>query len=94
MANQRPTKFPANSVGPQIRRLRVARDWSQAKLALRLQLSGLDIRRDVLGQIEAQLHCLNDTDIIYFARALGVREADLFASFQNRPIKILVKKLL
>lgn len=94
MANQRPTKFPANRVGPQIRRLRVARDWSQAKLAERLQLRGLDIRRDVVGQMESQLHCISDIDIIYVARALGVREADLFASVQNMPIKVIVRKLL
>jgi transcriptional regulator with XRE-family HTH domain len=77
------TKYPANSLGPQIRRLRVARGWSQAKLALRIQLSGLDIRRDVVGQMESQLHCIKDTDITFFARAFGVREADLFANFQK-----------
>jgi transcriptional regulator with XRE-family HTH domain len=79
----RQTKFPANYLGPQIRRLRVARGWSQAKLAVRLQLSGLDIRRDVLGQMEAQVHCIKDKDIIHLARALEVRESDLFNSFQK-----------
>jgi transcriptional regulator with XRE-family HTH domain len=57
MTNGKPrrTKFPANLVGPQIRRLRAARGWSQTKLALRLQLSGLNIGREVLAQIEAQM---------------------------------------
>jgi ribosome-binding protein aMBF1 (putative translation factor) len=38
------TRIPANLVGPQIRRLRVERGWSQAKLAMQFQLRGLDIR--------------------------------------------------
>jgi transcriptional regulator with XRE-family HTH domain len=83
MTNGKPrrTKFPANLVGPQIRRLRAARGWSQTKLALRLQLSGLNIGREVLAQIEAQTHCLKDKDILYFAHALKVDLADLY--FRN-----------
>ena len=80
MANDKiqSTKSPANLLGPQIRRLRTARGWSQSKLATRLQLNGVDIRRDVVGQIESQLHCIKDKDIPHFARALGVSLADLF----------------
>jgi transcriptional regulator with XRE-family HTH domain len=85
MTNGKPrrTKFPANLVGPQIRRLRAARGWSQTKLALRLQLSGLNIGREVLAQIEAQTHCLKDKDIPYFAHALKVDLADLYFGNQN-----------
>jgi len=74
----RRTKFPANLAGPQIRRLRAARGWSQAKLSLRLQLSGLNIGREVLAQIEAQTHCIKDKDLIYFADALKVDLTDLY----------------
>ncbi|MGO9537904.1 MAG: helix-turn-helix domain-containing protein [Limisphaerales bacterium] len=87
MPQQCPTsnaeKCHTNIVGPQIRKLRAARGWSQAKLALRLQLSGLDIRRDVLAQMESQLHCIKDRDIPYFARALGADLADLFIGFER-----------
>ena len=85
MTNGKPqrTKNPANFGGPQIRRLRAARGWSQAKLALRLQLSGLNIGREVLAQIEAQTHCIKDKDILYFAHALKVDLADLYFGNEN-----------
>jgi transcriptional regulator with XRE-family HTH domain len=85
MANSKPrrTKNSANYVGPQIRRLRAARGWSQAKLALRLQLSGLDIERGIVAQIESQFHCIKDKHIYHFARVLGVRESDLFVGFEK-----------
>jgi transcriptional regulator with XRE-family HTH domain len=87
MTNNRPrrTKYPANYIGPQIRRLRAALGWSQSKLALRLQLGGLNICREVLAQIEAQDHCVKDKDIPYFARALKVEMADLYFGDQNGP---------
>lgn len=85
MQQQRPTshdeKGHTNIVGPQIRKLRAARGWSQSKLALRLQLGGLDISRAVLGQMESQLHCIKDRDIPHIARALGTNLADLFGGF-------------
>ena len=64
-------KIPANLVGPQIRRLRVALGWSQARLALRLQLGGLDLGRETIAQIEAQTHCVKDRDLHHFSRALA-----------------------
>jgi transcriptional regulator with XRE-family HTH domain len=68
-------------VGPQIRRLRTARGWSQSKLAMRLQLNGLDISRTVLAQMESQLHCIKDKDIPFFARALRADLTDIFIGF-------------
>ena len=68
----------ANIIGPQIRKLRYARGWSQAKLAVQLQLKGLDMARDALAHIENQTHGVRDRDIPYFASALGVKVCDLF----------------
>lgn len=73
----------ANVVGPQIRRLRYARGWSQAKLAIELQLKGMDIQRDGVAKIEGQTHCVKDRDISYFARALGVKLEVLFPPLQT-----------
>lgn len=72
------TKIPANLVGPQVRRLRVERGWSQAKLAMQLQLRGLDIGREFIAQIEAQTHCVRDRDLHHLARALEVDLSRLF----------------
>ena len=77
------TNCRANIIGPQMRRLRVARGWSQAKLAMQLQLGGMDITREFIAQIEAQTHCVKDRDIPYFAHALKVDLADLFFGNQN-----------
>ncbi|HUA69352.1 MAG TPA: helix-turn-helix transcriptional regulator [Candidatus Saccharimonadales bacterium] len=76
-------KYPANFVGPQIRRLRAAHGWSQSKLAERLQLNGLDVGREVVAQIEGQTHCVRDDDLLYFAHVLKVGVADLFFADQN-----------
>ena len=75
----RRTKFPANYVGPQIRRLRAAQGWSQSKLAERLQLSGLSIGREVVAQIEARRHCIKDSDLIFFAYVFQVDLSGLYS---------------
>jgi transcriptional regulator with XRE-family HTH domain len=82
-----PTKRPSdrikNMVGPQIRKLRYTRGWSQAKFAVRLQLDGLDISREVLAQMESQFHCIKDNHIFHFACVLEVAESDLFAGLKK-----------
>jgi transcriptional regulator with XRE-family HTH domain len=85
MANGSPrrTKFPANFIGPQIKRLRLARGWSQAKLAERLQLNGLDVDRGVVAQMESQFHCIKDRDIFHLARVLKVNSAEFFTGLDR-----------
>ena len=86
MTNGKPrrTKYPANLVGPQIRKLRVERGWSQAKFAVQLQLKGLDMGRDVVARIECRIHCIRDKDILLFARTLGVEVSKLFSSLEEK----------
>jgi transcriptional regulator with XRE-family HTH domain len=72
-----------NIVGPQIRKWRYARDWSQARLAVKLQLNGLDISREVLAQMECQIHCIRDKHIFHLARALEVKVSDFFVGFEK-----------
>lgn len=67
-----------NIVGPQIARLRYQRSWSQAKLAVELNLKGLEVEREFVAQIEGQTHCVKDRYLPYFAAALGVQISDLF----------------
>ena len=50
---------------------------------MRLQLSGLDIGREVVAQIEAQTHCVKDRDLPFFADALQVNLHDLFLTNGN-----------
>lgn len=72
-----------NLVGPQIRKLRCNRGWSQAKLAIQLQLKGFDIGREGIAQMEGQTHCIKDKDLPYFARALNVGLLDLFPPLEK-----------
>jgi transcriptional regulator with XRE-family HTH domain len=85
MTNGKPrrTKHPANLVGPQIRKLRVERGWSQAKFAVQLQLKGLDMGRDVVARIECQIRGIRDLDIPFFASTLGVEVSHLFCNLQE-----------
>ena len=70
--------YPANIIGPQIRKIRYVRGWSQSHLALKLQLRGLDVARDAIAHIECQTRCVKDKDIPHFAAVLGVNVSDLF----------------
>ena len=84
-----------NLVGPQVRRLRYHRGWSQAQLAIQLQLKGLDVAREVVAQIEGQGHCVKDKDLPYFARVFRVSLAELFPNLEpDKPIHETMTRLL
>lgn len=67
-----------NIVGPQIRKLRYNKGWSQSKLATELYMQGLEVQREFVAQVEGQTHCVKDKDLFYFAAALNVPFSDLF----------------
>ena len=64
--------------GPQIRKLRYARGWSQEKLAEKLQLLGWDIDRVAVSKIESRLVHMDDYELLYFTKVFNVGLADLF----------------
>lgn len=68
-----------NLVGPQVRRLRVAKDWTQEDLAAACQRSGWDVPRSGIGKIESRLRRVTDFEAAYLAKALGCRVGELFA---------------
>jgi transcriptional regulator with XRE-family HTH domain len=57
-----------NIIGPQVRRLRDKRGWSQERLAAKLQLAGLDISRSSLSKIESGEQAVFDFQVLYFRR--------------------------
>lgn len=67
-----------NIIGPQVRRLRYARKWSQGKLAVKLQCAGWDISRSGVSKIEARLKFVLDFELDYFVEVLRVELKDLF----------------
>jgi transcriptional regulator with XRE-family HTH domain len=82
-----------NNIGPQVRRLRNARGWSQSIFTAKLQILGLEISRASLSKIEARLNYVDDTTMLYLAEALKVPVQDLFPQRQagNRLREFLEK---
>ena len=71
-------KYPANVVGPQIRKVRGRLGLTQEQLAAQCQLAGLDISRSSLGQIESRLRYVSDEELIVLASLLGVTADQLY----------------
>ena len=69
-----------NIIGPQVRRLRYARQWSQSKLAAKLQCAGWDISRCGISKIEARLKFVLDFELDYRVEVLRVELKELFPS--------------
>jgi transcriptional regulator with XRE-family HTH domain len=72
-------KKPAmNLIGPQVRKLRTKKAWSQESLAIKLQLRGWNISRDSVASMELQRRRVSDCEMLYVARVLGVSLEELF----------------
>ena len=74
------TKTPANIVGPQIRMRRNQLEMTQEEMAAQCQLNGFDISRGTLSQIESQLRCVTDDELLALARVLKVSTDSLFSA--------------
>ena len=86
---------PHNLIGRQVQKLRVAKQWSQRKLAEQLQLGGLDKSREAVARIEAQLVAVRDYEMLFIAEALGVpREMLLADADPNKKALEVVEALM
>lgn len=63
---------PKNIIGPSVRRARYQRGWSQAGLATKLQLQGLDLRRSAVGKIESRIRVVPDYELIVILKVFGL----------------------
>ena len=72
-----------NVIGPQVRRLRDKRGWSQERLAIKLQLAGLDISRSSLSKIESGEQAVFDFQVLYFRRVFKADSDDLYRPFRS-----------
>jgi transcriptional regulator with XRE-family HTH domain len=75
--------FPLNLLGPQVRRYRTQKEWTQESLAAKLQVEGWDVSRESLAKLEGQFRRAPDCELLFLAKVLGVRLADLFPSNVN-----------
>jgi hypothetical protein len=66
-----------NVIGPQVRRLRYERGWTQAILTARCARLGWDLHYHTIAKIEAGLRCVSDRELILLAKALRKSILDL-----------------
>ncbi len=71
-------KLGLNVVGPQVRKFRVRKGWTQPVLAQKLQRQGWSIGKGSIGKLEAQLRRVPDCELMFLARVLGVSVSELF----------------
>jgi transcriptional regulator with XRE-family HTH domain len=78
-------KTGLNLVGPQVRKWRDSRRWSQETMACKLQLQGWSITRHSLAKLELGLRRVSDCELFFLARVLRVDLRDLFP--RQMPLK-------
>jgi len=78
-----------NVVGPQVRKLREQKGWTQGEFAAKLQLEGWDTSRESVTRLETQDRRVPDLELFILARILGVRIDDLFPRNLRGKIKAL-----
>ncbi len=73
-----------NNVGPQVRKLRYARGWSQSTFAAKLQIAGMETDRSGVSKIEARLIFVDDRTLMYLAEVLRVEVQELFPKHDHK----------
>ncbi len=66
-----------NIVGPQVRRFRTQRGWTQSALAAKCQVAGWDISRGIIAAIEGRVRWVGDFELMLLAKALRVTPTEL-----------------
>ena len=74
-----------NLIGPQVRKGRDNRGWSQEKLACKLPLQGGSVSRHSLAKLELGLRRVSDCELLFLARVLRLDLRDLFP--KQMPLK-------
>jgi transcriptional regulator with XRE-family HTH domain len=67
-----------NVVGPQVRKFRMQRGWSQPNMVTKCQIKGWDVSRESLAKIESRLRSVTDIEILKLGKILEVHHSALF----------------
>jgi hypothetical protein len=87
-------KMLRNLIGPQVRRFRWLRDWSQEELTLKLQLMGWNVCRGRVARIEAGEAWVSDIEHFLLARVFNVKMEDLLPKMDGKqPIYFVLLEL-
>ena len=82
-------KRQLNFIGPQVRKFREAKGWTQDKLAIQAQLFGWDTSRLSVTRLENGERRVPDVELFVFAQVLGISADDLFPRNLRKQIKTL-----
>lgn len=77
-------------VGPQVRKWRVRKGWTQSHLAIKLQLLGWDTSRESVTALENQRRRVPDLELYVLSKSLGVKLEELFPKQLRSKIKLLL----
>lgn len=89
------TRKMRNLIGPQVRRLRCEKNWSQEKLMFKLQDLGWNICRQRVARIEACEAWVSDFEILLVSKALEVEIAELMPKLETKqPLYLALSQLL
>jgi len=80
MYSKETTMKMCNLIGPQVRKLREEKGWTQRTLSEKLQVAGLGISRSSFAKVESRLIKVSDNELFYFARVFNVSLCRLFPS--------------
>lgn len=67
-----------NMVGSKIKKLRLARNWSQQKVADQLEMLAIYVCRGSISRIEDKSRTVTDIELYGLAQVLGVSIQELF----------------
>lgn len=72
------TEQQTNLIGPNVRKFRLQRGWSQQLLSNKLELLPIYICRGSISRLEDQIRTVTDFEAAGLAQVLGVSVGDLF----------------
>ena len=67
-----------NAIGASLRRIRIAREFSQQRLAVECSRLGYEFPRGTLAKIEAGIRAVSDVELFVLAHALSIDLPELF----------------
>ena len=72
------TRKRKNIVGPLVRKRRYSLGWTQAELAVKLQIAGWDLDRSGVSKLESGSVWVGDFEMLYLAAALKIEVWHLY----------------
>jgi hypothetical protein len=79
-------KPKANDIGQHINRLRHRRGLTQEQLAIKIQLKGQDMTRQIVANMESRRRTINDRQIVRLVLGLDCTLDELFFGIAGPPV--------